>query len=332
MLDFCKLIHIKKRILINSNNYYSNNTNAKAWGLTALTCLILAFIFVFITWQNTVLAQPSNIDDGGVEVNFGNSDFGSGDVPPMVPGDPAPEAQESTPTPQASTPAPTQEEPTSKDVADNNDAEATAIKTSPKPKKIEHPAEKPAPEKRVTKPVDNPAPTTARKPAATMPSTASTPKPAAPKAVYKGGNGKGGNGADSYNGVNSQGIAGGRGDQGKMGGNPNSDSYTGTGKGTGGSGSGYGSSGVQVISGLSGRRFAGFPSFEDSFNENAKVSVDITVDAEGHVSNASINPRGTTTTNGNIRSIALRRARQLKFNKGSDTQTGTVSFNFRLKG
>lgn len=326
------IFYLKAQILIKSNNYYNNNTNAKAWGLTALTCLILAILFVFITWQNTILAQPSQIDDGGVEVNFGNSDFGAGEVPPMIPGDPAPEAQESTPKPQASAPAPTQEESTSKEVADNNEADAPLIKTSPKPKKIEHPVEKPAPEKRVTKPVADPAPPTVRRPAATMPSTASTPKPESPKAVYKGGTGKGGNGADSYNGVNSQGIAGGRGDQGKMGGNPNSDSYTGTGKGTGGLGSGYGSSGVQVISGLNGRRFTGFPSFEDNFNENAKVSVDITVDAEGHVTNVGINPRGTTTTNSNIRSIALRRARQLKFNKGSDTQTGTVSFNFRLRG
>ncbi|MFT4203156.1 MAG: hypothetical protein QM610_04515 [Chitinophagaceae bacterium] len=319
--------------MTNSDNYYNDNTNAKAWGLTALTCLLLVVLFVFVRWQNAVLAHPANIDDGGVEVNFGNSDQGIGDVPPMVPGDPAPEAQESTPAPRASASPSTQEEPTSKEVAENNDADAPTVRTSPRPKKVERPAEKPVVEKKVTKPADNPTPTAVRKPVATMPSAAKESKPEAPKAVYKGGSGKGGNGADSYNGVNSQGIAGGRGDQGKMGGNPNSDSYTGTGKGTGGTGSGTGSSGVQVISGLNGRRFAGFPSFEDSFNENARVSVDITVDADGRVTNASINPRGTTTTSSNIRSIALRRARQLKFNKGSaDSQTGTVSFNFRLKG
>ncbi|WP_447639865.1 MULTISPECIES: hypothetical protein [Chitinophagaceae] len=313
-----------------NHDNYNNNTSAKAWGLTALTCLLLVLLFVFIRWQNTILPHPINTDDGGVEVNFGNSDQGSGDVPPMIPGDPAPDVQENTTTPPPTAQA-QPEEPTSKEVVDNNEADAPVVKTSPKPKKPEHIEEKPIEKKIIDK---SPVPTAAKKTTTTAPSVAKTePKPEAPKAVYKGGNGKGGNGADSYNGVNSQGIAGGHGDQGKMSGNPNSDSYTGTGKGTGGTGSGYGNSGVQVISGLSGRRFAGFPSFEDSFNENARVSVDISVDADGRVTNASINPRGTTTTNSNIRSIALRRARQLKFNKGAaDTQTGTVSFNFRLKG
>ena len=316
------------------NNHYNDHTNAKALGLTAVTCLLLVLLFILIRWQNTILPQPANIDDGGIEVNFGNSDQGTGDIPPVVPGDPAPEAQESVPKPQAAAPAHAVDQPTSKEIVDNNDADVPAIKTSPKTKKAEPAEEKPV-EKKITKPTRTPTPTTVRRPAATMPSVAKEHRPEKPKAIllYKGGNGKGGNGADSYNGVSSQGIAGGRGDQGKMGGNPNSDSYTGTGKGTGGLGSVYGSSGVRVISGLSGRRFAGFPSFEDSFNENARVSVDIVVDASGHVTSASINPRGTTTTNSNIRSIAIRRARQLKFNAGkSDSQTGTVSFNFRLKG
>ena len=46
--------------------------------------------------------------------------------------------------------------------------------------------------------------------------------------------------------------------------------------------------------------FRSCPSFEDDFNENAKVAVDITVDAGGNVTSASVNPRGTTTTNANV--------------------------------
>ena len=57
-----------------------------------------------------------------------------------------------------------------------------------------------------------------------------------------------------------------------------------------------------------------YPSFEDDFNENAKVAVDITVDASGRVTSATVNLSGTTTTNANIRSIATRKARQLKLN------------------
>lgn len=48
---------------------------------------------------------------------------------------------------------------------------------------------------------------------------------------------------------------------------------------------------------------------------------------------AVVNPRGTTTTNGNIRSIATRKAMQLKLNAGEeDEQTGTILFDFKLRG
>ncbi|MDQ6813709.1 MAG: hypothetical protein M3040_08235, partial [Bacteroidota bacterium] len=166
------------------------------------------------------------------------------------------------------------------------------------------------------------------KPRASMQPIANpTPAPPQPKAIYKGGtsNGAGGNGADSYNGVRNQGIAGGRGDQGSPNGNPNSDSYKGN--------AASGNSGVKIRSGLSGRRFTRLPSFEDDFNENAKVAVDIKVDKNGTVVSALVNPRGTTTTNGTIRSIATRKAMQLKLNTGDeDEQTGTILFDFKLKG
>jgi hypothetical protein len=142
---------------------------------------------------------------------------------------------------------------------------------------------------------------------------------------YSGGTGSGGNNGDTYNGVKNQGVAGGTGDQGKPNGNPNSDSYTGNG--------GTGNSGVTIKSGLSGRRFAKLPSFEDEFNEPAKVAVDIMVDKNGNVTSAIVNPRGTTTTNSSIRNIALRKARELKLNAGSeDEQAGTIVFNFKLRG
>ncbi len=57
------------------------------------------------------------------------------------------------------------------------------------------------------------------------------------------------------------------------------------------------------------------------------------VDKNGNVTAASVNPRGTTTTNQNIKSIAITKARQLKLNAGSaDEQTGTIVFDFKLRG
>ena len=57
------------------------------------------------------------------------------------------------------------------------------------------------------------------------------------------------------------------------------------------------------------------------------------VDKNGTVTSATVNPRGTTTSNSNIRAIALRKAHELKLNTGSeDEQTGTIVFNFKLRG
>ena len=142
--------------------------------------------------------------------------------------------------------------------------------------------------------------------------------------TYTGGNGTGGNNQDGFNNVKNLGVAGGTGDQGKPNGNINSDSYTGNG--------GTGKSGVSISRGLSGRSITRFPSFEDEFNENAKVAVDLRVDENGNVVSATFQPRGSTTGNANLKAIAIRKAKQLKLSSGDGESIGTVIFNFRLKG
>ena len=71
------------------------------------------------------------------------------------------------------------------------------------------------------------------------------------------------------------------------------------------------------------------PSFQDDFNENAKVAVDLSVNASGAVTGATYQPRGSTTSNAGLKDIALRKARQLKFAAG-DEQRGTIIFNFKV--
>jgi len=237
-----------------------------------------------------------------------------GDVAPLIPGEPsATEDTKSTPPPSAQQPT---DQPKIKadEYADGDAPPVNDAKTKP-----------------VTKPVVKP-PLVAKKVNPTV-APSPTPAPPKPKAVFKGGTSTttSGNRADSYNGVKDQGIAGGKGDQGNPNGNPNSDSYKGNAaSGNGGAG---GNSGVSIRSGLDGRRITQLPSFEDDFNENAKVAVDITVDKAGNVTMAVVNQRGTTTTNQNIRNIALRKARGLKLNSGSEeSQTGTLVFNFKLRG
>lgn len=288
---------------------FETQKNMKALGLTAGICGLLALMLFFASWTLPQV-QPPVIDEG-IEVNLGNSDEGLGDIPPAVPGDPALDASPQADAPPV-TPSSAEESSETKMDEDANVADPTPVRASPKPvekPKAKHTETVKAPAKSNTKPA------------------VTTPKPPKPKALYGGGTaqGTGGNNADSYNGVRNQGIAGGNGDQGKPNGNPNSDSYTGNG--------GTGKSGVAIRSGLQGRRFTRFPSFEDDFNENAKVAVDVIVNKSGAVTSATINPKGTTTTNANIRNIARKKALQLKFNDGNaEQQAGTIVFDFKLKG
>jgi hypothetical protein len=245
--------------------------------------------------------------DEGIEVNLGNSETGFGDIAPMVPGDPAPEAGDPIASaPKSSPPAP---EPVSSE-EDNDDPEAVDVPrkpavTSPKPKPVTNQTET------NTKP----------KP---LPPAPTPPKAKAQMSNYAGGTGTGGNSQDAFNNVRNQGIAGGTGDQGKANGNINSDNYTGNG--------GTGNSGVAITKGLTGRRITTFPSFEDDFNENAKIAMNLKVDENGKVLSAEYSTAGSTSSSTKLKEIAKRKALQLKFNAGESESIGTVVFNFRLKG
>jgi len=272
---------------------FEKEKNIKAGLITALFCLLLFFIFFFLNWELPQIPTPSFGE--GIEVNLGNSETGLGTEAPQVPGEAATETDNSKSTPPAQVEA---SKPIQTDANETNEAAAVVTKTVKK-------------QNTITPPVQAP------------------PKP---KAVFGGGASTttSGNNADSYNGKTDQGIAGGKGDQGKINGNPNSDSYTGNGgNGTGGPAGAGG--GVSIRSGLDGRRIAKLPSFEDDFNENAKVAVDIVVDNNGQVTSALVNPKGTTTTNANIRNIAIKKAKMLRLNAGTDPeQKGTIVFSFKI--
>ncbi len=293
---------------------FEQQKNIKAGTITGVICGLLLFLALIISWAPPA-PQPIP-EDEGIEVNLGNSESGSGDVQPLIPEPPAADKEE------VNTPPKTQviaAEPT-KEVETNDDDKEAPEAVVPKPVKPVPKAEK-IPEKENTAPV---------KPNTQKPQPVDNPKPVVPKPknVYKGGDGsgKGGNNADTWNSSKNQGVAGGKGDQGKINGSPDSDSYNGNG--------GSGKSGVSISKGLQGRSFRTMPSFEDEFNENAKIAVDIKVDKSGNVLSATYQPRGSTSSDAGMREIALRKARQLKLNAvstGSDEQLGTIIFNFRLK-
>jgi hypothetical protein len=154
-----------------------------------------------------------------------------------------------------------------------------------------------------------------------------TPTPPKPKAVLGktlGGSSTGGGTADNYDRNGYRGTGNGVGD------GPGSGGGSGTGNGGGnGPGSGHGTGpknfGTKVLT-------VANQSFEDEFNENAKVAMDIVADERGRVLSATFQPRGSTTSNRKLIDIAERRAFELKLGTSGGGQKGTVIFNFKLRG
>lgn len=241
-----------------------------------------------------------------IDVNLGNEVEGMGSVQPLVKGERAPDNQ-SVASHQSARKV--REEPSQNIKADENDNKdaAPVVKTE---KKNDN-----------AKIVNKESVTTASKNIHPSPVVNPNPAPRKPKIpLYKGGTGNGGNGAAEDNGYRNQGYKPGNGDAGSPDGSP--DAY---------GDSPGGKSGFSVVRGLSGRRPVHFPNMQGDFNENAKVYVDIKVNAAGTVTSAVV-AKGTTTSNSQLRSIAIEKAKQLKFPPAqNDIESGTILFNFVLK-
>jgi outer membrane biosynthesis protein TonB len=287
--------------------------NVQAGSYTALVCGLMLVIFFFVKWGMPPLPEPPM--DEGIEVNLGNSDMGLGKDQPFEPGEPAPASQQQAYVPPKVEVAKEDVKDIEDIETDDKDEEAPVIKKPP----VVKPEATKVPEKEVvkSKPVKNPVPT----------ETPAPPVPR-PKAVFKGVNGigTGGNEATTYKKGGNEGIAGGTGDQGRAGGNPDSKNYTGGGRGN---------SGIAIKSGLSGRTFTRVYSYTDDFNENATVAVDIRVDQNGNVTGATYQPRGSTTSESFFKEKAIEIVRRSKLNanpNGPEEQTGTVLVKFKVRG
>ena len=285
------------------NHAFEAEKNRKALTYTIIICGLFLLLAIFYTWPMQVPPTPTVLDL--IEVNLGNEQEGMGDVQPLIKGERAPDNQ-SMPAHQSVRKV--NEEPSQTINADenNNEDAAPVVKSEKKNEKasvINKEATTKATKKINPSPVVNPKPT-----------------PPKPKNLYKGGTGNGGNGATEDNGYRNQGYKPGNGDAGSPDGKP--DSY---------GNSPGGRSGVSVVRGLSGRRPIHFPNMQGDFNENAKVYVDIKVNAAGTVTSAVIS-RGTTTSNSSLRNTAIEKAKQLKFPPAqTDIESGTILFIFVLK-
>jgi outer membrane biosynthesis protein TonB len=290
---------------IKAEQEFNARKNRKAGFYTLMICGSLLVLLFLISWNLPAAAIPQ---EEGLEVNLGNNDQGLGNDQPFLPNDPSKQDQAKYTPPKTSTP--TKEALKDVETDDKDPDPAPAVKQPP----VSKPDATKIPEKDLT--VKTPHKTIQR---AVNP----TPVPPKPKAVFNGvkGDGTGGNDADHFKAGGNQGIAGGKGDQGAPGGDPNSTNYTGGGRGNG----------IAIARGLQGRRIVSTPSFTDEFNENAKVAVDIHIDATGKVISAEYQAHGSTTSDAGLKSIALKKAYLVKFNSGTDESMGTIEFNFRLR-
>jgi hypothetical protein len=281
------------------SDLFERQKNTKASAITAGVAGALFLVAFLLKWP--VPTVPPPVVDDGIEINLGSGDEGFGSDQPKLPGDPAPAQQVAYTPPQA---APAHNEAVRDVETDDKPSDAPVITkpANPKPDATKIDAQsKPVKATPTTQPV------------------AATPAPPKPKAVLGrtiGGTGNGGNGADDYSRGGNQGVAGGTGDQGRPGGNPNGTAYTGVPK----------NFGMRVLS---------IPpqSFEDDFNQNAKIAVEIVVDEAGRIKSATLTSKGSTgTATPEMRNTALRLARQLKLGSSDAGQKGIVVFDFKVRG
>ena len=171
---------------------FEQQKNIKASLYTTIICIALYLLFFLLQWKQAapIVSPP---EPQFMEVNLGNSETGSGTIPPMSKEAPAPK------TGASKFAKATAINKSVKINANSNDPNDEAIKSDNAKTNIKNP----------------PLPTNA--------------KPKAIMGKYAGGNGKGGNNQDSYNNVKDQGIAGGKGDQGVANGSINGNMYTGKG-------------------------------------------------------------------------------------------------------
>ena len=284
------------------NHRRENKNRLGGWAVTIVVhaLILLVLFFIYITPPN-----PPYVDNaGGMTVNYGTSDVGSGDqqqfttVPVTVQQD----AQNNS----AASSSANQE-----DLETQNTEDAALVNTKKNPVK---PKDKPNPDallKPQSKPVTNNAPP--------------TPK-ANPNALFSPG------AIGKPNKSKGDGEGHGQGDQGDPNGDPNSRNYHGggNGNGPGQGGNGLGNGNVK----LAGRHIKTRPKFTYNCNAQGRVVMAIKVNKSGRVINADFTQLGSTS----IDDCLIKRARELAlaytFDENStaaDQQTGSISFDFKEK-
>lgn len=280
--------------------YFKTKHERNSAKLTALIAIILLLLLFVV---GTTYMDPP--EEYGVAVNFGNSDFGKGNVQPLKPVKSEPREIEELPKPDVSKsePEPAKISEVKEEVLTQDNAEEIAIK-----KQKEAEARAKAIEEAKAK--------------------AETDRIAKEKREQEEKRRKldaliGGVSKSDGTETGSQGNDNKAGDKGQLDGNPYAPSYFG-GQGTGSGGVGYG---------LNGRGKASFKRLKQDCNESGMVIVKIVVNQSGNVVEATPGVRGTTNTAQCLLEPAKKIALSHKWpsdSKAPTRQIGFVSVNFKL--
>ncbi|MGO2294917.1 MAG: energy transducer TonB [Psychroflexus halocasei] len=286
-MKFLKTKHQKKSFIITSIIY------------AVIILLMLVFGFKYF--------DPPK--EKGIAVNFGTTDFGSGDVQPKEPVKTSPQKNVPEPTPVEESSSVAEEE----DVINQETEDAPVIKEDKKekPKKEQkektedQPVEKQPekePEKEEKKPEPKPEPKPDKSVTDAMESLMNGPE----------NDGEEAEGDDQK-----------AGDKGDPDGDPNAKNYYGTGKGLDGDGKYR----------LGGRKALNKEKYTQDCNESGEVVVRIEVDRNGNVTRATAGVKGTTNSSPCLLEPAKRAALETRFNSDSNApskQVGFITYVFKL--
>lgn len=253
------------------------------WVATAVYVAIWLLLIIFVTFK----VNAPDLDNEGILINFGDGETGFGDNDLRA----SDQTSTSQTAPRSSSPAP--DNFATQDIEDA-------------PEVVAQPVERPRETQNRPTPAETPQNSTPTPPV-------EQPRQVDQRALFPG---------RSNGDAQSEGTAGGAGNQGNLAGAPEG-SHEGTGIGTGGD-----------RWNLSGRSLIGaLPKPVYSVQEEGRVIIEIHVDQKGNVTKVLHISRGSTTTNRELVSAAERAAKQAKFNVDETApfpQVGTITYNFKI--
>jgi len=274
--------------------------------------IYILFILLMFFFGLKYLDPP---EERGIAVNFGTTDFGSGDIQPDAPIKSAPQPTSTPPPPQEveeSTAEDIQEDVVTQDteeapVIEKKEEVVKEVKEQPEPpkEKVQEKIEETQPE---PTPEPEPEPVPEKKPEKSVTDAMQNLM----NGPESDGTTEGGEGNDNR-----------AGDKGDPEGDPNAKNYYGTGKGLDGDGNYR----------LGGRKAVSKKKIKQECDESGVVVVEIRVNKNGDVVKATPGVKGTNNNSSCLLDPAKRAALATKFNKDENapsTQVGTIIYDFRL--